>query len=318
MDQRLLIGLHSDVQGLRRAAQKVRDCITGLSDCYHRARIDYYELGDEYELARFEAQEDFENCYAAELRDIHLALLDLHDRAAEGGAIRNVLDAEWRKLDDPLSNCDRAVGRVTGITEYVAREARLGRMNSLTRWNECDEQLANSLHLIDGALARIEAIPTVDEHLSRESIAWLRGQASVDVPARVENATIATVLPEGAISPNASANGAEREAAVDGPNDAAVDQPQGNGEAEPQLAASANGADLSTPLKGKYVKALDFIKSRPNQKALVIAKHIDVSESHFRKVYLPVLRPHGVYNDRDGYYWKPIDGSSTEPPPSAT
>jgi hypothetical protein len=74
-------------------------------------------------------------------------------------------------------------------------------------------------------------------------------------------------------------------------------------------------------LNFKAQKALDYIKSHDGCKGVSVSKHIGlkVVESFYSR-YVPLLREHGVYNDKngDGYYWKPIDGSSADPPPSAT
>jgi len=53
-------------------------------------------------------------------------------------------------------------------------------------------------------------------------------------------------------------------------------------------------------LTPKQQKALDYIRQHPGRKAILIARHLEITVEGFRSRYVPALKAVGVTNEKDG------------------
>lgn len=279
MDQRLL-DLASALQQVHIAAGELLKRIGMLSNEYERDRFDYLELGDDYELARFDTRvhESTAEMYAEPLQGVRSAMVSLHQAVDR---YKSVDSDELRKrcLDyDPLALWP--TDQAETFVRYVAREWRQNRM-SIEQWQKGYKKLSNICDSLESTMGKVEAIPELRDHLEAEGLDWLLNHA--------------------ATSPSKSDNGAEREAADDGPDDGVVDQSPSDGKAERKPSASANGAAMPPCVDiEKLQLARQFIADNGGATQRTVARHAGVESVTFRRWYVPALRSYGVVSGPNG------------------
>lgn len=265
------VRIWSEGVSLQRLIKELDSPLRLLMHAHSRMNVEYHELGEFYEILRFEnlSGTDFEDCFREEIDAVKRAVLALHDGLEVLQGLKEYAAAEWHtanNIDDLPYLVDATIAAERLTIHLIAGFVTKG-VNTAGEWEKVEKRIEEINQSISSGLERLWAEPQVSSFISKTAIAELRrdtspGKANVDEPS----------IPDSASPRNI---------------------------ASPETQAAANRPRVSQKTVDDLLR---MIRDKPNSKAITLSNAFNLRESTFKSNYVPHLKARGVKNDGDGYY----------------